>query len=219
MTGKIAVGIVVASGPGSLAMSQTEIEKVESECLVGLKFWSDQAEEEGVSLSFVLYYMWAKITASNPTSCSTKAACHDVFVDATLQAFGYATGKTGRDALVQHFKYLDGADGAFLAFFSKYRQSHFAYAYFGGGPLYMQYSNDGWGSDQIDRVFAHEMGHVFNAPDEYGRCDCTWLYGRGTCTATNANCVTCTSSQAGCIMDTNDLGNLCENTKTQVGWC
>ena len=53
-----------------------------------------------------------------------------------------------------------GGDGAYIGFFSKYNQKHFAYAYFGGGPLYMQYSNDGWGPDQIDRVFAHETGHV-----------------------------------------------------------
>ncbi|XP_064401786.1 uncharacterized protein LOC135347693 [Halichondria panicea] len=219
MTGKIAVGIVVASGPGSLAMSQTEYQKVVSECQTGLKFWSDQAAKKRVNLSFVFYSGKATITASNPTSCPSYEACHDVFADASLQAFGYAKGKTGKDNLAQSIKDTAGADGAFLGFFSKYSQGRYAYAYFGGGPIYMQYSNGGWGSDQIDKVFAHETGHVFNAPDEYESCKCAELYGRGTCTAKNANCVSCTSSQGACIMDSTDLGNLCENSKKHVGWC
>ena len=59
------------------------------------------------------------------------------------------------------------------------------------GPMYMQYSNDGWGPDQLDRVFAHETGHVFNAPDEYttGKCNCYTNYGKGMCSAKNQNCV------------------------------
>ena len=217
MTGKIAVGVVVASGPGSLAISQTEYKKIVSECQVGLKFWSDQAAKKGVTfkLWFVLYSVRETISASNPTSCSSYEACHNVFVDASLQSLGFSTGQTGKDNFAQFLKDTAGADGAFLGFFSKYRQSHFAYAYFGGGPLYMQYSNDGWGSDQIDRVFAHEVGHVFNAPDEYAGCQCVELYGRGACTATNANCNNCTSSQGGCIMDSNDLGNLCESTEAR----
>ena len=219
MTGKIAVLIFISSGPGRLAISNTEKKKIISECLAGLKFWSNQARKNGIRLSFVMYYGKARISASNPTSCSSYASCHDKFANPTLRAFGFPAGKAGRNRAAQYIKNRGRANGAFLGFFSKYKQSHFAYAYFGGGPLYMQYSNDGWGSDQIDRVFAHEVGHVFNAPDEYTNCQCYQRYGKGSCTAKNANCKTCTSSQGGCIMDTNDLGNLCEYTKKHVGWC
>ena len=221
MTGKIVAVILIASGPGSLAICNSEKQKIISECLAGLKFWANQAQKNGVRLSFVMYYGMAIISASNPTYCSSYnyVSCHDVFANPTLQACGYPTGKTGRDKLAQTFKNAVSADGAFIGFFSKYKQSHFAYAYFGGGPLYMQYSNDGWGSDQIDRVFAHEVGHVFNAPDEYTKCNCYQYYGKGSCTAKNSNCKTCTSSQGGCIMDGNDLKHLCEYTKKHVGWC
>ncbi len=219
MTGKIAFAILAASGPGSLAISDSELQKIESECITGLKFWVNQAQKNVVSLSFYVYYGKATISASNPTYCSSYAACHNVFANPTLQAFGFSTDQTGRDQVAQHIKDRAGADGAFFGFFSKYRQRHFAYAYFGGGPLYMQYSNDGWGSDQIDRVFAHEVGHVFNAPDEYTNCKCSTNYGKGSCTARNSNCKTCTSSQGGCIMDKNDLGNLCQSSKKHIGWC
>ncbi len=219
MTGKIGVIILIASGPGSLAINNAEYNTISSECLRGLKFWSDHASVEGVTLSFVMYDTRATISAENPTSCPSRESCHNVFVDPTLQAFHYPTGKAGMDQLAQNVKSYYNADGAFLAFFSKYRQSHYAYSR-SGGPIYMQYSNDGWGPDQIDRVFAHEAGHVFNAPDEYGACQCTELYGKGSCTAKNFNCKDCTSSPTSCIMDSNmALDSLCENTKKHVGWC
>ncbi len=218
MTGKIAVVVFVASGPGSLEITDAELQTIISKCQVGLDFWSEQARKNSVPLSFVLYWAKATITAPNPTSCSSFSACHNVFADASLQAFGFPAGRAGKDQLSEFAKSASRADGAFLAFFTKYRQAHFAYAYFGSGPTYMQYSNDGWGTNQIDRVFAHETGHVFSAPDEYGRCKCTPLYGRGSCTATNANCRDCTSSQANCIMD-RSAWELCENTKKHVGWC
>ena len=58
------------------------------------------------------------------------------------------------------------------------------------------YSNGPWGIDHIDRVFAHETGHVFNALrlDEYNynRCNCLYKdYGKGTCHTGNYNCVKC----------------------------
>ncbi len=219
MTGKIAYAILVASGPGSLAISDSELQKIKSECITGLKFWSEQAQKNGVSLLFAMYWGKATITTPNPSYCSNAPSCHDKFVNPTLQALKFSTGQVGKDQVAQYVKNDAKADGAFLAFFSKYKQIHFAYAYFGGGPLYMQYSNDGWGSDQIDRVFAHEVGHVFNAPDEYTNCQCYTNYGKGSCTARNSNCNTCTSSQGGCIMDSNDLGNLCQSSKKHVGWC
>ncbi len=219
MTGKIAVVITVVSGPGTLAISDSEKQTIKSECITGLKFWLNQAQNNGVSLSFAMYGGKATITAPNPSYCSSAPSCHNVFADAALKAFGYSTGQAGKDKVAQDFKNKAGANGAFLGFFSKYKQTHFAYAYFGGGPLYMQYSNDGWGPNQIDRVFAHEIGHVFNAPDEYTKCYCSNNYGKGSCTAKNSNCVGCTSYQGSCIMDKNDLGNLCQSSKKHVGWC
>ena len=220
MTGKIAVLLFVASGPGSLAISDAEFSTIKSEVLAGFDFWTDQAPASA-GLSFVMYDRKAIITASDSTSCSNTSFsdCHDVFANPTLQYYGYSTGQTGKDDVAQAAKDYANAAGAYLAFFSKYKQSHFAYSNFGGGPIYMQYSNDGWGPSQIDRVFAHETGHVFNAPDEYTNCQCSTNYGRGTCTALNTNCNNCTTSQSTCIMDSNDLNNLCDSSKKHVGWC
>jgi hypothetical protein len=172
------------------------------------------------NLQFSIYYGYVGISASDSTSCSSYAACHNRFANPALRNLGFKSGQAGRDEAAQYIKDHSRSDGAYIGFFSKYKQSHFAYAYFGGGPLYMQYSNDGWGSDQIDRVFAHETGHVFNAPDEYttGRCKCNTNYGRGMCSARNQNCVDCTDSQSSCIMNSNEF-KLCSYTKKHLGWC
>ncbi len=219
MDGKIAVVIIIASGPGSLAINDSETNKIKSKCQAGLKFWSDQAWIAWIPLVFVLEFKKETISATNPTSCPSFASCHNVFADPILQSYGYPPGIAGRDQYAQSVKDATEANGAYLAFFSKYNQRHFAYAYYGSGPIYMQYS--GFDSDQIDRVFAHETGHVFNAPDEnVNQCDCRRLYGKGRgCTATNANCRTCTRSQVSCIMNKSDLSNICDSSKKHVGWC
>ena len=193
--------------------------KILSEVIAGLEFWTDAAPAM-TNLQFKFYYGYACIGASDSTYCSSYSACHDVFADPALEVLGFSTGQVGRDAVAQYIKDNSGSDGAYIGFFSKYKQNHFAYAYFGGGPLYMQYSNDGWGPDQLDRVFAHETGHVFNAPDEYttGKCNCDRKYGKGTCSARNQNCVDCTSSQSSCIMDRNEF-SLCSYTRKHLGWC
>ncbi len=222
MNGKIVAVILIASGPGSLAISDSETKKIISECQAGLKFWADEALKAWIHLLFVLEYKKETISATNPTSCDSYASCYSVVANAFLKASGYSTGKVGEDQLAQSVKNNANADGAFLAFFSKYKQYNYAYTYIGGGPISMQYSNGDWGTDLIDRVFAHEIGHVFNAQDEAGLtpCECTVQYGNGRCTAKNANCRNCTSSQTRCIMhDTQMDYNICESTKKHVGWC
>ena len=217
LTGYIAFGGILVSGPGNLALSDAERDTLVSEIIAGLRFWVNTAPASA-NLRFKFYYGRISITAADSTSCYSYSACHDVFANAALQALNYPTGESGRDQLAQRLKADAGADGAYLGFFSKYRQMHFAYAYFGGGPLYMQYSNDGWGPENIDKVFAHETGHVFNARDEYTNCNCYSYYGEGTCTARNSNCVYCTSNQVSCIMDRNEF-TVCSHTRKQLGWC
>ena len=221
LTGKIAFAAIMVSGPGDLALSVSERNKITSEITAGLDFWTNAAPATA-NLQFVFYTGVASITAADNTNsnCPTHAACHDTFVDPALESFGFSTGQAGKDEVAQYIKDNSGSDGAYIGFFSKYTQKHFAYARSGSGPLYMEYSNDGWGPNQLDKVFAHETGHVFSAPDEYtaGKCDCNRNYGRGTCTAKNKNCIDCISSQRSCIMDGNEF-TLCSYTRKHLGWC
>lgn len=215
MKGKIAVIVLIASGPGSLAMSDSEVDTIKSEVLAGLNFWENEAPNSA-SLSFVLLANVATITASDSTSCDPNdySVCHNRYAIPTMRFIGFTSVKQIEEFNIKY----SYATGAFVVFLTKYKQNHFAYAYSGSGPIYMQYSNGGWGPSYIDRVFAHETGHIFNAPDEYISCSCSSQYGKGSCTERNSNCKDCTNSQQRCIMDSNSL-TVCPYTKKHIGWC
>jgi hypothetical protein len=95
---------------------------------------------------------------------------------------------------------------------------HFAFAYLGTGPTYMQYANDGWGPNQIDKVFARETGHVFHATDEYkSGCNCgVWIGNAWNLPIKNYNCVSYSrpipyEPRVPCIMDSNTV-SVCQFT-------
>jgi hypothetical protein len=108
---------------------------------------------------------------------------------------------------------------SYCVFFVKgYPVDWFAYAGIAGPRIVMDYGNDGWGPDNIDRVFAHETGHIFGAPDEYAasgcNCDGTWgRYGEP-----NANCENCAgASGVSCLMRANEWA-MCRSTTRHFGW-
>ena len=84
------------------------------------------------------------------------------------------------------------ADGSFVVLFTKYPAPHGAYA--SGSWKRMVIRKDDLSSD-MDRVIAHETGHIFGAPDEYGSsgCSCTSEHGRFF-QEVNGNCVNCTDA-------------------------
>lgn len=126
MTGKIEVALVIVSGPGHLAISQSEKDLIVSEVTSGLKFWSD-IPAAFYKLSFSLFTMHPSISAPDTGS-------HHSYADAALNQMGYSSGLTGAGEMAAYFKMVGGADDAFVAFFTKYSQRHFAFAYLGAGP-------------------------------------------------------------------------------------
>ena len=68
----------------------------------------------------------------------------------------------GCAAYVNDMRSWFGTRWGYCAFFTKYPVGHFAYASLGGPRLVMHYGNDGWGPDNIDRVFTHETGHMLS---------------------------------------------------------
>jgi len=88
----------------------------------------------------------------------------------------------------------------------KFTDGHFAYAYLGGPFMVMTYDNDGWGIGNMDRVTAHETGHIFYATDEY---DGVYQYSGYLNSQEVEN--------SGCVMDDNTLA-LSSGTCKQVGW-
>jgi hypothetical protein len=209
LKGKVAVGIVIVSGPDGLAFSAAEKTKVVAEVQNGLSWLGGMT---GTVTPVQFFYDIQDVALDLPDD-PDGGDKEGYWRDPTMQKLGYADPAAYVAALRTRMK----TDWAYCAFFVKYSQSWFAYAYMGGPYLCMQYANDGWGPDNIDRVFAHETGHIFNAPDEYqGACNnCTDTFGMYS--VVNGNCVTCApGGGVDCIMKGNSWA-MCPYTLWHLG--
>jgi hypothetical protein len=97
------------------------------------------------------------------------------------------------------------ADGAF-ADATDFGWNWFAYAYLNGPYLVVTYDNNGWGVNNMDRVVAHEIGHIFGATDEYNGKPEQWGY-----------LYEWDVDGSRCIMDTSEWC-ISVGTRRQIGW-
>ncbi len=104
-----------------------------------------------------------------------------------------------------------------------------AYAYLGGPHTVALLGNGPLGGQFLDRVVAHEMGHIFQALDEYSSA-CSGCEDRsGYLNERNGNCASCATQIGKCIMrgsgeyDASEMNQMesriepCTFTKGQVG--
>jgi len=83
----------------------------------------------------------------------------------------------------------------------------FAWSLFGGSYLVMTYDNAGWGIEEMHRVCAHEVGHIFCATDEYnGRTEYSGYLNVSDIEHSN------------CLMDNYMDFSISNGTRGQVGW-
>ena len=218
MIGKVAVGIVIVDGPagGTAAFTATERANVVAEVAEGANGLIGLAPA-GAGLNFVYDVNTVTLTL-DPATVTGEGDWRDP----AMAALGYGSGSSGMYDYLQvlrttKWSTCPSPDWAYVAFFTKYNVSWFAYASIGGPRLVMQYSNDGWGSNQIDRVFAHETGHIFGAPDEYASSGCSTGGSWGYLGVANGNCANSNPSSVDCIMKGNTY-NMCTSTPGHFGW-
>ena len=234
LMGTVAVGVVIVSGTDAkpqYQISASEKATIISEVKEALTWYTNFADYEipvdlhgstkiqsMTNLKYVYDIQFVEVDAtpcSDPDK-STYEQCEAPWRDPALQKLGYGTGQAGINAYVTALKKDKKADAAYVSFFTKYPVHWFAYASKWSHRLVMAYSNDGWGPNQINRVFAHESGHIFGADDEYGSCSCGDT--GGYLNVRNGNCVNCSNhTHVACLMDSNTL-NMCQFTRGQIGW-
>jgi IPT/TIG domain-containing protein len=163
--------------------------------------------------------------------------------DPALQALGLSRGPAG---IQQHNQALLNrswpgglkARWAYTVFITRYAAGWMAYSDRGLGRTVLQFDwledtsgnfngtqAPGFGPFGIDRVFAHETGHIFGAPDEYSDSQCAVTDTRSkptlangfTLTVPNANCELNNSASVKCLMKKNDPV-LCPSTVAAFGW-
>lgn len=215
LTGSIAVGIVIVEGPtAALKFSAAERTKVVAEVQNGLG-WLATQNPEGLVFKYDIKVVTLNVQPGPGTL--TSAEKEERWRNPAMQQLGFAGSMAGVSAYVEQLRTNLGTTWTYCAFFTKYPLGHFAYASIGGPRLVMDYANDGWGPDNIDRVFAHETGHIFGAPDEYASSGCScggsWgFYGRP-----NANCANCApNGGVDCLMKGNTW-NMCVHTPFHLG--
>ncbi len=214
MEGSIAVGIVVVEGPtAALQFSAAERQHVVAEVQNGLGWFA--AQNPAANITFVYDIQIVRVNRQpNPNAVDLEGRWRNP----AMAAMGYAANWGGVTSYVNHLRTSLATRWTYCAYFTKYPLSWFAYASIGGPRLVMAYDNDGWGPDNIDRVFAHETGHVFGCPDEYAASGCTCGGSWGRFGSPNSNCANCApGGGVSCIMKHNDYTS-CSVTPSHLGW-
>lgn len=211
MTGSVAVGVVIVSGTQSgLSFSTSEQQKVIQEVQEGLNFLANA--EPRANLTFI-YDIRLITVAVAPGPTTSYESAEGPWRNAALQVMGYTPNRASSLQYVQDIRQERETNWAYVGYFTKYPLRHFAYAV--SEKTVMHYDNDGWGVDNISKVFAHETCHIFGAADEYGSCNCGGSH--GFLGIPNNNCVNCPNSQESCLMSSNTL-QICEWSRGQIGW-
>ena len=226
MVGSIAVGVIIVSGPDdpedNLAFTQAEREQVIAEVQEGLNFLANAEPRAEITFVYDIQHITVDVDSGNTSNYEDAEA---PWRNAALHQMGFSGTREDSVRYVQTLQRDRRTRWAYVGYFTKYPLHHFAYTI--DEKIVMNYANDGWGSDQINTVFAHETCHIFGAGDEYNsrdennneiKCSCGGSYGE--LGIPNNNCVNCATPQnphVSCLMDANTL-SLCQWTRQQIGW-
>ena len=231
LMGNVVVSVILLESSGVLDPStedwtSVEESQVAAETLAGMQWWASQYAYSAAPLSFTWVYKYAVPTIYEPISRSSDDDAR--WIPEAMTAIGYpcssSTYFTAVRSYVNDLRNSHGADWAFAVFVvdssndadGKFTDGYFAYAYVGGPFTVLTYDNDGWGIANMDRVLAHETGHIFRADDEYcseGYACCDADAYSGYLRVQNTNCDT----GVNCIMN-NSAFAVCSVTAEQVGW-
>jgi hypothetical protein len=221
MIGKVAVAIILPESNGSMEdWTDEEIQNVTSKIQYALDWWANQNPN---TVNFITEY-YLRIPVDDEPINLTESEFLMSVISKVLTYLGYRNvgwfyqTRDFANALREKFK----TDWAFLIFVvdssndsdGLFRGGGCAGAERGGSSLYMTYDNNRlvWGIENMHRVCAHEIGHIFWASDEYTEK----LIYSGYLNVSNI-------PRSGCLMDKNTLklsgaSHGLNGTWGQVGW-
>ncbi len=224
LIGSVAVGVIFLESNGNIDPSTENWTPTEESQVIGkiqdaLDWWSSQNPSASVSFTRTINYQVP--TRYEPINRQGgppwEGGEEDLWIQDAMNYLGY----TGTNYFTQVRDYVSvllnsaGTDWAFAIFVVDSSNdpdgifsdgSYFAYAYLGGPFLVMTYDNNGWGINYMNRVAAHEIGHIFYATDEY---DGVSEYS-GYLNVTDVE-------GSGALMDTSNWW-LSPGTEGQIGW-
>jgi hypothetical protein len=203
--GRIVVNLVLPKHETATTWSPQKQEIATSELARALNWWSLKSGREA---SFVIQDWGPAATRYEPAELSMDA--EDLYIGDCLGSLpvdfdsdcAYTMvgelNQISRDALRAHW-----ACTQFILDANAFPGSGaLAYAYLGGPHTVALFENGPLTSEELDRVIAHELGHIFQAADEYASgctgCGGAWGYFR----TPNGNCDNeiCTGQVGRCVM-------------------
>jgi hypothetical protein len=198
MIGRVAVGLILPESNGSHEAdsekwSIAEIEQVQSQVQQALAWWASL--EPAAHLEFTIETHQSVSIGYEPIAHTIED--EGLWVGETMAALGFENDNhfgAMRD-YVNDLRQRSGSDWAFAILVvdssadsdGRFADNYFAYAYVGGPFMVMTYDNSGYGSNNMNAVTAHEIGHIFHALDQYASSGMHCDYHAGYFHVKNAN--------------------------------
>lgn len=236
MTGTVAVSLFLVESDGSIdedlyTWTADDQDLIAGEAAAGLSMWSTFADYQGEpTLTFTLFMYGA----DDPETFQgyepvTHPSTHTpLWVEAVMANLGYTAGDhiartAAFNASLRVSAGTDWATSAFVAYNPDGTPEVFtdgvaSFAHQLGPYAQLLYRNYAFGTGAFDKVFGHEVGHLFGACDEYhGACtDCEEVCNPDN-GVLNGNCEFCNPDPVNCVMR-NSYWVVCEFTHGHVGW-
>ncbi len=229
MIGTVAVGVIFVESNGAIDPDEQDWTDAQrshalSQIRMALDAWETQ--EPKAHLSFVTQVKSVAISYE-PIKRSTSSQDQALWIGEAMKGLGYPEDaslyRNWQDPYVGAvYEYANAlrrqekTDWAFVVFAvndardadGKFSDGNFAYARLGGPYMVVTYRNDGWTPARMNKVVAHEMGHVFYATDQYdGKTERSGYYNTVDIDGTRNS-----------LMNGDDTFNLTEDTRLQIGW-
>jgi hypothetical protein len=162
LIGSVAVGLVIVEGPtADLQFSEAERAKVVAEVQEGLTWLGNREPKASITWAYDIHTV--RVTAAPNPTLSGYEPLESLWRNPAMQQMGFSADFQGVRDYVASIRTNLGARWGYVGYFTKYPLNHFAYA--SKPRLVMNFGNNGWGVDNIDRVFTHETGHIFGCPE------------------------------------------------------
>jgi hypothetical protein len=235
MIGHVAVGLILPESNGSHETdseqwTSAELEQVQEQVQQALEWWASL--EPAAHLEFTLETHLGVPIGYEPIAHTLSD--EELWIGETMAALGFENDNhfgAVRD-YVNDLRERSGSDWALAILVvdssadsdGRFEDNYFAYAYIGGPFMVMTYDNSGYGSNNMNAVTTHEMGHIFHALDQYASSGMHCDYRAGYLYIKNAN------SQAGGDCDSNESSimrggiapyqnrSIDASARGQIGW-
>jgi hypothetical protein len=239
MTGRINVRLVIVRGPDGTAAGVSALEMVRMRAIVlaGTRFLSILASANSPvpRLTWSVRTDIAQIAVPpqpnpNPDPHVPAEGREAPWRDPALQQLVNQTGAAGLEAL--RLDTLGSADNALTIFFTGYEAQWVAYAFPDRAEIVLSWPlfdrpgivRTRASLSAASAVVAHELCHIFGAPDEYASSGCKVLDGNppicgyGVQDFPNFNCENTGGPKLTCLMLDYTQLLMCPPTRVHIGW-